>query len=301
MLCPHCGHENIDGRKYCRACAKPLASDHKDASSPPTTRPALITRPGTIIPASTPDPISIGPRAVVNGVAIASLALSVVAFILPLGIAAAVMGHMSRNQIAKSQGRQTGTGIAFAGLVITYLQFAAVIVVSFSIICALSGMNQNFDRNPHARAALLEAVYSYHRPTTDDYARQRQNAVEALRLIHADESDYLAADPDEGYACGLYQLNAPATTNELNMHIASAHYEVKIEQCRGADVQHINDRVYAAVAIPRSDRNPADAPAYCVDQSGIVRRYAPSMVNDLNRVILFEHKASCLESGEPVQ
>jgi large-conductance mechanosensitive channel len=295
MLCPHCGHDNVDGRKYCRACAKPLASDVKVA------RPALNARPGTILPASTPDPISVSPPAgVVNGMAIASLALSFVAFILPLGIAAAVMGHISRKQIAKSQGRQTGTGLAFAGLVITYLQFAAVIVVCFALIAALGGMNRDLDRNRHARAALLEAMYSYHRPTADDYARQRRNAVDALRLIHADESDYLAAHPDEGYACAMYQFIGPVTTNEVNMHIATSHYEVKIDQCRGADMQHVDDRVYAAVAIPRSDSNPPDAPAYCVDQTGVVRRYAPGMINDLHRVILFEHK-SCLESGEPVE
>lgn len=27
MICPHCGHENADGRKYCRFCAKALASE----------------------------------------------------------------------------------------------------------------------------------------------------------------------------------------------------------------------------------------------------------------------------------
>jgi large-conductance mechanosensitive channel len=293
MRCPYCDHENADGRKYCRACGKPLAPETVNAGA--LTNSAHITS-----PSSTTDPISVSPPApVVNGMAIASLALSFLAFILPLGIAAAVMGHMSRSQIARSRGRQTGAWLAFSGLVITYLQFAVVAVVCLSIAVALENMNQNIDRNRHARAALLEAIYSYHRPTPADYAHQRRDAVEAMRLIHAGETSYLAAHPDEGYACQMYQL-ATASPEELNMHIKDSHYEVKIDQCRGADVQHLNDRVYAVVAIPRSDSNPPESPAYCVDQTGVIRSYAPATINDLHQVIYIEHK-SCPESGEPAE
>lgn len=35
MICPHCGHENTEGRKYCRGCAKPLASQPAAAKSTP--------------------------------------------------------------------------------------------------------------------------------------------------------------------------------------------------------------------------------------------------------------------------
>ncbi len=295
MLCPHCGHDNVDGRKYCRACAKPLAQESISVKSafslPSQPSPSIPTPAASPALPSTPN---------VNGMAIASLALSFLAFILPLGIAAAVMGHMSRSQIAKSNGRQTGTWLAFAGLVITYLQLAAASLVCIAIIVALQNMNQNLDRDRHARAALLAAMYSYHRPTAEDYARQRRDAIDAMRLIRAGEVSYLAGHPDEGYACQMYQLGWAIPSNELNMHIMNSHYEVKIDQCRGADVQHLDDRVYAAEAIPRSDRNPSDAPVYCVDQTGVLRRYTPGMVNELHQVILFEHK-SCPESGEPVE
>jgi Domain of unknown function (DUF4190) len=230
--------------------------------------------------------------------AIASLALSFVAFILPLGIASAVMGHMSRGQIAKSKGRQTGVWLAFAGLVITYLQLATVSLVCFALIVALHNMNEHLDRDRYARAALLASIYS-HRPTAADYARQRRDAIDAMRLIHAGEVNYLAGHLDEGYACQMYQLSSAISENELSMHIRNSHYEIRIDQCRGADVQHLSDRVYAAVAIPRSDSNPSDAPLYCVDQTGVARRYAAGVV-DLHRVILYEHQ-SCPESGEPVE
>jgi hypothetical protein len=35
MICPHCGHENAEGRKYCRGCAKALASEPTAAKSVP--------------------------------------------------------------------------------------------------------------------------------------------------------------------------------------------------------------------------------------------------------------------------
>jgi hypothetical protein len=37
MICPHCGHENTEGRKYCRGCAKALASEPAAAKSTPPT------------------------------------------------------------------------------------------------------------------------------------------------------------------------------------------------------------------------------------------------------------------------
>jgi hypothetical protein len=35
MLCPHCGRENTEGRKYCRGCAKALAPEPAAESTPP--------------------------------------------------------------------------------------------------------------------------------------------------------------------------------------------------------------------------------------------------------------------------
>jgi uncharacterized protein DUF4190 len=227
--------------------------------------------------------------------AVASLMLSFFAFIPPLGIAAAVMGHIARGQIAKSRGRLIGTWFAFAGLVITYLQFAVLAIVCIVIVGGLQEMNRNLDRGRHTRAALVAAIYSYHRRTDADYTRQRRDVVDALRLIDASQADYLAAN--EGYACQLWQLNT-VTPTEVNMHIVNSHYEVKIDQCRGADAQRPDDRAYVAVAIPRSEWNPADAPVYCIDQNRVIRRYSPA--TDLNRIVLFEHK-SCPDSGEPVE
>src|ERR1019366_1923299 len=69
------------------------------------------------------------PEPTLNKMALASLILSIFTFIVPLGVAAIVLGHISRAQIARSGGRQKGTGMAFAGLIIGYLQLALVSLV----------------------------------------------------------------------------------------------------------------------------------------------------------------------------
>lgn len=228
--------------------------------------------------------------------AIASLSLSFLAFIVPLGIASVVMGHISRAQIAKSSGRQTGTGLAFAGLVISYLQFAVVALFSFTLIAQWHRINHELDHSHFARAALVEQMTYGGRPSAADVAKQRQHAIDALRLIHASETDYLAAHPEEGYTCQFPQLGWDASTpNELNLHMVRSHYEIKAYQCRGIDSQQ-----YAVVAIPRSDSNPPDSPVYCVDQTGVIRKSDPNIVNDLTRILIDEH-GSCPQSGEVVE
>jgi len=282
MLCPHCGHDNTAGRKYCRSCTKPLAPE----TIPSQPAPIAIQPPAvpTPVPATAP---------AVSKMAIASLALSFLAFIVPLGIASVVMGHMSRSQIARSNGRQAGTRLAFAGLVISYFQFFVVALLCLGLAAAWHRMNQEMGHDEFGRAALAEYFLHDARASTTS---NRQNAIDAMRLIHARQTEYLAAHPNEGYACGLSLLGSdPTGADELNLHMVNSHYENKLYQCRGT-----NDRRYAVVAIPQSDSNPPNSPVYCVDQTGIVRRMGADFINDMARVFISEG-GSCPQSGEPVE
>ena len=189
--------------------------------------------------------------------AVACLSLSFLAFIVPLGIATVVMGHMSRREIAKSNGRQTGTWLAFAGLIICYLQFALMALSCFVLVAQWHRLNQVAAHDEFTRAAIVEQIMQV-KPNAADH---RQNAVDSLRLIHARQADYLSAHPNEGYACQLYNLGSdPTTPSELSVHMADSHYEIKINQCRGRDAQHYDDRRYTVVAVPRSDSNPPGSP-----------------------------------------
>lgn len=228
--------------------------------------------------------------------AIACLALSFLAFIVPFGIASVVMGHTSRKQIAQSQGRQKGTGLAFAGLIISYLQFAVVLLILIGIHAVWHRMNQELDHDDFARAAIVEQIKYGGRKSPADSEKQRRYAIDALRLIHASQQDYLAAHPAEGYACELYKLGSdPSMPSEMDLYMTSSHYEIKIYQCQGFD-----DQRYVVVAIPRSDANPADSPVYCLDQSGTIRSSHGEWINDIPRIFINERK-SCPESDPIVE
>lgn len=291
MVCPLCGQENADGRKFCRFCAKPLAVEpapsQPEMSSAPPSSPLLRT---PIHPAAG--------HAVPNPLATASLALSFLAFIVPLGIASVVMGHISRSQIAKSQGRQSGTGLAFAGLIISYLQLAVVALIGASLVSMLFGINRELDRQPYTRAALaarLKYGDPYH-PSSAEIERHRQNAVDALRLLAARQNEYLAAHPAEGYACQIYSLQPAASeANELDVHLRNSKYLIKIDQCRGT-----GDNRYAVVAIPRSEFNSPESPVYCLNQTGIIRKYDPGRTTGVQNAILFQHD-TCPQDGEIVE
>lgn len=59
-----------------------------------------------------------------NALAIVSLVFGILAWVaLPLlgNIVAIICGHIARGQIAASQGRQEGAGLALAGLILGYL------------------------------------------------------------------------------------------------------------------------------------------------------------------------------------
>jgi len=226
--------------------------------------------------------------------AIASLVLSFLAFIIPLGIASVVMGHMSRKQIARSHGRQTGTGIAFAGLIISYLQFAGVLVLCLVLAAVWREMNRDLDRNDYTRAALVAQWINLAKTSTTS---NRQNAIDALKLIRARQADYLAAHPDEGYACQFTQLGwDPTGGEELNMRMVGSHYQISIDQCRGLN----NEQQYVVMASPDLHSNPNGTALLCVDQTGVIRSVDPDFVSDLVRVIITE-RHSCPQSGDPIQ
>ena len=70
-----------------------------------------------------------------NALAIISLVVSLLGVILtwfmPIitQIAAIICGHIARSQIRRSQGNQTGSGMALAGLIISYLVLVVFVIV----------------------------------------------------------------------------------------------------------------------------------------------------------------------------
>jgi hypothetical protein len=163
--------------------------------------------------------------------AVASLLLSFVSVIVPFGIAAVVMGHVSRNQIAKSGGRLGGHWLAFSALVVGYIQLGVAAILLLVAWGVFREMDRDLRTNPYLRAALVERILygDPNRVTKADAARQNHYLLEALRLIRTRQRDYLAAHPDQGYACRLDQLGyQPTVESELRALIVNSRFDVRL-------------------------------------------------------------------------
>jgi len=68
------------------------------------------------------------PRYSTNGMAVGSLVASLLWFFWIGSVAAIVFGHVALGQIKAAEGRETGTGMAIAGLVLGYLQIGGLLL-----------------------------------------------------------------------------------------------------------------------------------------------------------------------------
>lgn len=227
--------------------------------------------------------------------AVWSFVLSCFAIFLPFGIASVVMGHISRKQIANNSDTQNGMSVAFAGLVLSYIQMAAVVLIGLSIVSFWHRLNHELDRNPDTRAALLERI-KYGDPSRPDkqVIAHRQKSIEnALRLIVAKQEEYRASHADS-YACSLDDLYNYVDDPELSNYIAQSAYKVDVFCRRGTTVGHV------AQAVSRGTFNGPGAPIYCADQTGVIRRYGSDQANTLASVTALQD-ASCPDYGTPVE
>jgi hypothetical protein len=280
MICPNCSQDNPEGRNYCRVCAKPLV-------------------PQTVFDGPAPSPTlqASSPKPPLSKMALGSLILGFFSLIVPFGIAALVLGHMSRNRIAKSGGRLRGKWLAFAGLILGYIQVPVGALLFLGGIGFLYQFNQEMSRHPGDRAALVAVIKnggSNKKVPADDPAKYPQEAVEALRMIRARQSEYLNAHPDQGYACRLDQIGEPLNPdNELGTLIVKSHYQIGIERCGTA-----NDLWYTVFA---SSKNAySSSPVYCMDSNGVIYKYGPDQINHVLGRLVAVIPELCPQSGESV-
>ena len=109
MFCEKCGAAIQDGSLFCNQCGR-----------------AVTAAPGQQGAAPTPPARYVGDGET-SGKALASLVTGIFGLLLfPIAIAAIILGHMSRSEIRKSNGRLKGDGMATAGLVMGYGAFALI-------------------------------------------------------------------------------------------------------------------------------------------------------------------------------
>jgi Domain of unknown function (DUF4190) len=246
-------------------------------ASPPRTAASALppTRSGPIASAK------------LNKMALASLLSGFLALLPPFGLAAVVLGHLSRSQIAKSRGREKGTGIAFAGLILGYGQLAIFALLLLGVMGFVNDLRHDLAAHPETRVALLDRL-AHGNPytvTPTRTARQEETAIQALHLIQAKEAEYLAAHPDEGYACQMYKVGyTPGHDNstELDTLFVQSRYDTKFMACGmipGVVPGTHSPPFYEVLSVPISDYNGPEAPVFCLDPVNGIERYSSQQAN----------------------
>jgi type IV pilus assembly protein PilA len=251
MFCDKCGTAIREGSKFCDQCGQ-----------------ALAAAPGQVIPAP-PSPY-VG-SAETSGKAMASMVTGIFGLLLfPIGIAAIVLGHMSRSEIRKSNGRLKGDGMATAGLVMGYGAFA---IIPFILIIAAIAI-------PNLLRARMAANES--------------SAAAGVRILNTAEVSYRTVHPEVGFTCDLAVLNGKksATSADHGQLIDDSlaaglknGYRFELRNCSDSETE---GHKYQVVAYPVKVNNTGTR-AFCSDESEIVRVDASGSADD------------CLLSGEPLQ
>lgn len=122
-----------------------------------------------------------------SGKAIASLICGILFFIVPVAVAAVVLGHLSLSDIRKSGGRLVGSGMATAGLILGYMGLAAIPFILIIAAIAIPNLLR-------ARIAANEA-----------------SAVGSLRAINTAEMSY-SATYGNGFSPDLGTLGGTEAT-----------------------------------------------------------------------------------------
>ncbi len=124
MFCSKCGKEIPDGNTVCESCTSSNASVSSQSFNLPPQPPPYIQ----------PDYVTPNSAQKTNGMAIASLVVSIVGFAIGLGIVAIILGIIGQNQIKASMGRQKGGGLAIAGIVVGCIGTVAFIPIILGAI-----------------------------------------------------------------------------------------------------------------------------------------------------------------------
>ena len=227
-----------------------------------------------------------------SGMARAALGLSLAAFVLPLGIAAIVLGHIAESRIESSGGLLQGKESARAALWIAYIQLALVSLVAVVLWGLVGSTAAGFRRD-----ALVQMVLREHdqQRTLDPESAQQAEAT-AKSLVYqmiAIEDELHRYSEEELYACHIEQLLATgmkgmseAEVRGFAARVADSPYIFEISRCNpGTD--RAREPGYILTAVPRSPRMPEGSAVFCSDQTGMILQVRGGT------------SADCLKSGQP--
>jgi len=253
MFCSKCGATLPENSQFCNRCGQKILLVPGQPIAPPPPAPL---------------PIEAGET---SGKAIASLLTGIFGLLIfPVAIAAIILGHMSRSEIRKSNGRLKGDGMATAGVVMGYGAFA---IIPFILIIAAIAI-PNLLR---ARMAANEA-----------------SAVGSVRVLNVAEISYLSTYR-AGYTCNLSSLggkgeSSPSSdraqlVDDLLASGQKSGYRFELRNCVNSET---DGHKYQVVAYPLVG-NQTGVRAFCSDETAVIRLDASGSADD------------CLANGPPLQ
>jgi hypothetical protein len=222
-----------------------------------------------------------------------ALGLSVFAFVLPLGIAAIVLGHVSRRQTAAGRGALRGGTTALAALIIAYTQMALTVAAVLIVGQVFHVTIQDFRRDAMVQRVLKESDVNQ----VPDYetAREEETTAHALLIQIAGIEAAYHRESKTGYLCSIPDLiqaggtegSTPAEKRAFAERLRQSRYRFEIEGCTSADALDVPAQ-YKIAAVPRwpqkanaygnwcADEHGAFtrtcSPIFCADQTGNVRQ-----------------------------
>jgi type II secretory pathway pseudopilin PulG len=221
---------------------------------------------------ASPAPAPVAGNGGTSGKALASLLTGIFGLLLfPIAIAAIILGHMSRSEIRKSNGRLKGDGMATAGLVMGYGAFA---LIPFILIIAAIAI-------PNLLRARIAANES--------------SAAAGVRTLNTAELSYQSEYPKVGFTCSLSALGGrgPSTPSADHAQMIDdrlafgemSGYRFELRNCINSET---DGHKYQVVTYPLV-RNQTGVRAFCSDEAQVVRFDASGSADD------------CLTSGSPFE
>ena len=119
--CPYCAEDVQEDALLCKHCGSSLTAVPGGPPGGPT--------PGVVQPSQWPGvPVAQPPQT--NSMAVAALVTGV----LFIPVVPIVLGHISKKEIDQSQGRQTGRGMAIAGIILGWIEVALFIFMIIAVL-----------------------------------------------------------------------------------------------------------------------------------------------------------------------
>jgi len=240
------------------------------------------------------EPVTPEPVPASNFLPRVALALSIFAFIVPIGIAAIVLGHMTGSRTDPNPSAENHRVLARAALWIAYLQLA---LVSFTVLVALSLFQETFmgfQSDPLLQRSSRPSDEV--KPLDDKSAREAEETAQTvLTQLMAIEESARSHSPNGSYACHVEQLTGSgeegwtdAEKRAFALRVAESPYLFAVSSCNPR-TGGIETAAYVLTTVPIPPRLPDGSNVFCADQTGVLRHFSGGTSLD------------CIRKGEPIR